>query len=492
MVLESEANDAGKQQQSETGKKSPTLQSKRKGGGTPTFTTVPDEWYFEFPKKGYDASNTLGGCRRVEDAYERIGHLGQGTYGEVFKAKDRETGEVVAIKKIKMENEKEGFPITAVREIKILSMLASSDAMLRGELMRDCVIRLREIARSDASEENDYKGSVYMVFDYMEHDLSGLLERANQSRLADAAARGLPPHKARPPFQIGQVKRYMMQLILGLQLLQRHNILHRDLKNANLLVNNKGQLKIADFGLARSFYKKQTGNTSSTDGLKPDARASKPGQNIGHMTNRVITLWYRPPELCLGSEQYGLEVDMWSAGCILVEMLSGRPLFPGKDEVEQVKLICHVLGMPDEKSMPGCTLWKDYDKIMMSLSGTHFRTTSNLRSVLRNRGIDDDSALDLIEHLLALNPSARIPAREAVRHRWFTQAPKMLELDEMPRYEESHELSMKKRRTAEKNVSTHTHPSNIKTYEDNSQESQYGSQGRHHKRSIPKWQGERR
>lgn len=488
MVADEQQKAARSETQTTAKTKSTTM-----GGGSSSFTTVPDEWYFEFPTKGYEKEAMhMGGCRRVEDAYERIGHLGQGTYGEVFKAKDRETGEIVAVKKIKMENEKEGFPITAVREIKILSMLASSDLMLQGELMRDSVIRLREIARSDASEENDYKGSVYMVFDFMEHDLAGLLERANQGRLADAASRGLPPHKARPPFLVGQVKRYMRQLLLGLQLLQRHNILHRDLKNANLLVNNKGELKIADFGLARSFIKKQN-DTSATDGLKP----SKSGQSIGTMTNRVITLWYRPPELCLGSEQYGLEVDMWSAGCILVEMLTGRPLFPGKDEVEQVKLICHVLGMPDEESMPGCTSWKDYDKIMMSLSGAHFRNNSNLRTVLRNRGIDDETSIDLIEKLLALNPNERIQAAEAVRHPWFTQGAKMLELHEMPRYEESHELTMKKRRTnAEKPVIVPLpHPGSARAFDTNqSQESQqYGSQGgRFQKRSMPKWQEERR
>lgn len=205
-----------------------------------------------------------------------------------------------------------------------------------------------------ANEKNGEKGSVFMVFDYMEHDLAGLLDRANQLRLADAKARGLPAHRADPPFHMGQVKRYMKQLLLGLALLQINRILHRDLKNANLLVSNRGELKIADFGLARSFYHRKV--SDANDGLKQGD--NRP--NATHMTNRVITLWYRPPELCLGTEQYGLEVDMWSSGCILVEMLTGRPLFPGKDEIDQVKLICDVLGVVDESTMPGCETWKEY------------------------------------------------------------------------------------------------------------------------------------
>lgn len=114
-------------------------------------TKVPHEWYLEYPKKGPTNNADFGGCRRIEDAYERIGHLGQGTYGEVFKARDKASGEIVAVKKIKMENEKEGFPITAVREIKILSRLAASDEQLLGELMRTNIIRLREIVRSDGT-----------------------------------------------------------------------------------------------------------------------------------------------------------------------------------------------------------------------------------------------------------------------------------------------------------------------------------------------------
>jgi serine/threonine protein kinase len=180
--------------------------------------------------------------------------------------------------------------------------------------------------------------------------MAGLLDRANRAQAGKAHYRRGEVHPT--PFSLSQVKRYMKQLFLGLALLHTHRILHRDLKNANLLVNNKGELKIADFGLARNVLQQRV--TPEADGLRTEANHGK-GQKTHLMTNRVITLWYRPPELCLGATMYGEEVDMWSAGCIMVEMLTGRALFPGTDEANQVDLICKVLGRPTEDNMPGCT-----------------------------------------------------------------------------------------------------------------------------------------
>jgi cyclin-dependent kinase 12/13 len=220
------------------------------------YPLVPADWALELPSPGADAT-AFGGCRRVEDAYAREGEIGAGTYGEVFRARDRATGEPVAIKKIKMENEREGFPITALREIKVraarasppraalldssarrprsdpsvrpassarpppppqvLSRLSASDYVFNGALLRDAVIRLREVVRSDPAPSNGGRGSVYMVFDYMEHDMAGLLERCNQAR--KAAGRG-----GAPPFEPGQAKRYVKQLLLGLVLLQNYKV----------------------------------------------------------------------------------------------------------------------------------------------------------------------------------------------------------------------------------------------------------------------------
>ncbi|ONI29204.1 hypothetical protein PRUPE_1G186900 [Prunus persica] len=211
------------------------------------------------------------------------------SYGQVYMAREIKTGEIVALKKIRMDNEREGFPITAIREIKILK-----------KLHHENVINLKEIVTSPGPEKDDqgrpdgnkYKGGIYMVFEYMDHDLTGLADRPGMR------------------FSVPQIKCYMRQLLTGLHYCHVNQVLHRDIKGSNLLIDNEGNLKLADFGLARSFSNDHNAN----------------------LTNRVITLWYRPPELLLGATKYGPAVDMWSVGCIFAELLHGKPIFPGKDE----------------------------------------------------------------------------------------------------------------------------------------------------------------
>jgi len=152
-----------------------------------------------------------------------------------------------------------------------------------------------------------------MVFEYMDHDLTGLLERPGTK------------------FSVAQIKCYMKQLLTGLYYCHKNHILHRDIKGSNLLIDNKGILKLADFGLARPY--------TTNEGANP-------------LTNRVITLWYRPPELLLGAQAYGPAVDMWSAGCIFAELLHGKPILPGKDELEQLDLIFKLCGSPTMENWP--------------------------------------------------------------------------------------------------------------------------------------------
>ncbi|RLN00205.1 cyclin-dependent kinase C-2 [Panicum miliaceum] len=270
-----------------------------------------------------DESPSFGS--RSVDCFEKLEQIGEGTYGQVFMAKETETKEIVALKKIRMDSEREGvIPYPAIREIKILKKLHHQN-----------VINLKEIVTSPGPERdeqgkqiegNKYKGSIYMVFEYMDHDLTGLSDRPGMR------------------FTIPQIKCYMKQLLLGLHYCHINQVLHRDIKGSNLLIDNHGILKLADFGLARSF---------SYD-------------HNAHLTNRVITLWYRPPELLLGSTQYGPAVDMWSVGCIFAELLYGKPILPGKNEPEQLTKIFELCGTPDELNWPGVTKMPWYNNFKPS------------------------------------------------------------------------------------------------------------------------------
>ncbi|KAK3135645.1 hypothetical protein QOZ80_5BG0421650 [Eleusine coracana subsp. coracana] len=335
------------------------------------------------------------GSRSV-DCFEKLEQIGEGTYGQVFMAKEMQTQEIVALKKIRMDNEREGFPITAIREIKILKKLHHPN-----------VIQLKEIVTSPGPEKdeqgkqiegNKYKGSIYMVFEYMDHDLTGLADRPGMR------------------FTIPQIKCYMRQLLMGLHYCHINQVLHRDIKGSNLLIDNEGILKLADFGLARSF---------SND-------------HNGHLTNRVITLWYRPPELLLGSTKYGPAVDMWSVGCIFAELLAGKPILPGKNEPEQLTKIFELCGTPDELNWPGVTKMPWYN---------NFKPSRPIkRRVKESFKHFDRHALDLLEKMLTLDPSQRISAKDALDAEYFWADPLPADPKSLPKYESSHEFQTKKKR----------------------------------------------
>ncbi|KAL2229824.1 UNVERIFIED_CONTAM: putative serine/threonine-protein kinase [Sesamum indicum] len=319
-----------------------------------------------------------GWTPRRADSFEKIDKA-RGTYSNVYKARDAITGKIVALKKVRFDNlEPESVRFMA-REILILRRLDHPN-----------VVKLQGLVTSRMS------CSLYLVFDYMEHDLAGL-----------ASSPGIK-------FTEPQVKCYVHQLLSGLEHCHNRHVLHRDIKGSNLLIDDGGVLKIADFGLASTF----------------DPNNKQP------MTSRVVTLWYRPPELLLGATDYGVGVDLWSAGCILAELFAGKPIMTGRTEVEQLHRIFKLCGSPSE----------EYWKKSKLPHATIFKPQQAYKRCIKETFKDfPPSSLPLIDTLLAIDPSERQTATAALKSEFFTTKPYACDPSSLPKYPPSKEMDAKRR-----------------------------------------------
>ncbi|CAH1776260.1 unnamed protein product [Owenia fusiformis] len=296
------------------------------------------------------------------DNFQKIEKIGEGTYGVVYKAKDKTTGETVALKKIRLDTETEGVPSTAIREISLLK-----------ELNHPNIVRLHDVVHSEKK--------LYLVFEYLDQDLKKYFD--------NSPASGIPPQL---------VKSYLFQLLQGIAYCHSHRVLHRDLKPQNLLINSEGSIKLADFGLARAF-----------------------GVPVRTYTHEVVTLWYRAPEILLGSRFYSTPVDVWSIGCIFAEMITRRPLFPGDSEIDELFRIFRTLGTPDESVWPGVSQLPDYKSTFPKWEA---------QEVHKLVPTMDEDGHDLLSKMLIYEPSSRVSAKAALSHRYFRdvslQIPKLV------------------------------------------------------------------
>lgn len=250
-----------------------------------------------------DADSDVGDCGacRPVSSYQKLNRIGEGTYGMVYRALDRKTNVIVALKRIILHNEnKDGFPLTSIREITTLRRINHVNC-----------VRLLDVA---VGRKRD---GVFLVFEYCEHDIASLIDHV------------------RHPFPESEVKCLLLQLLSAVQYLHERWIIHRDIKLSNLLYNNRGEMKLADFGLARTY--------------------SAP---LDPMTPTVVTLWYRAPEILLGCEKYSTAIDIWALGCIFGELITYTPIFPGNTELDQIQKIFKVLGDPNPRIWPAITSMK--------------------------------------------------------------------------------------------------------------------------------------
>lgn len=283
------------------------------------------------------------------EQYEKLEKVGEGTYGIVYKAQDAK-GDIYALKTIRLDAEDEGIPSTAIREISLLK-----------ELQHPNIVKLCDVICAERK--------LTLVFEFLDQDLKKLLDMCDG---------GLDP---------ATTKSFLYQLLRGIAYCHQHRVLHRDLKPQNLLINREGALKLADFGLARAF-----------------------GIPVRSYTHEVVTLWYRAPDVLMGSRKYSMPVDIWSVGCIFAELVIGRALFPGSTDSDQLQKIFKMLGTPSDANWPGIRELPDWKPDYPVYEPQPW---VNVVPTL------DVTGIDLLAKMLKCYPDKRIAGRNAMEHEYF-------------------------------------------------------------------------
>ena len=299
----------------------------------------------------------------VNERFKKECKLGKGTYGVVYKAFDKKTGQYVALKKILVHGDEEGVPATSIREI----------ALLKEVSKHRNIVKL-----TDVINENH---KLYLAFEMLDKDLKGFMN----------STPGMIPKDL--------VKSYNYQLLLGISFCHIHRVMHRDLKPQNLLIDKNGLLKIADFGLARAF--------------------SIP---LPVYTHEVVTLWYRAPEVLLGQKKYSTPIDMWSIGCIFAEMITKRPLFPGDSEIDQLYKIFQLMGTPNNENWPNVAELPEYRPTF-----PRWKAKSLVEAMTVDNSVQvEKEGIDLLAQMLIYDPSKRLSAKKALEHPYFSSIDKSL------------------------------------------------------------------
>ncbi|KAL9870878.1 cyclin-dependent kinase 6 isoform 1-T4 [Geothlypis trichas] len=300
----------------------------------------------------------------ADQQYECVAEIGEGAYGKVFKARDlKNGGRFVALKRVRVQTSEEGMPLSTIREVAVLRHLETFE--------HPNVVRLFDVC---TMSRTDRETKLTLVFEHVDQDLTTYLDKVPEP--------GVPTET---------IKDMMLQLFRGLDFLHSHRVVHRDLKPQNILVTSNGQIKLADFGLARIYSFQMA------------------------LTSVVVTLWYRAPEVLLQSS-YATAVDLWSVGCIFAEMFRRKPLFRGNSDVDQLGKIFDVIGLPEEEDWP--------NDVALPRNAFTSRPAQPIEKFVPDI---DEVGKDLLLKCLAFNPAKRISAYVALSHPYFHDLEKFKE-----------------------------------------------------------------